>query len=175
MPEDCCSRANRGARPGWAELEVWTPGVDGQAPLEAYAAGFLEGAMSQPLIYAFEHNFMGGTFPTPDSQKVAAKVADFLNANYAWVEQQAAANADDTYWSTIADTYTRVGGCPWERGALVLNHCGSRWVTARGMSRVPTPAAERHACWVQLGRAGRASEEAGGPVAHQRPGAPRLC
>ena len=82
--------------------------MDGQVSVEAYAAGFLEGVLSQPLMYAFEHNFLGEQFRSDPSGQVQAKVTDFLNTNYEWVAQQAAANSGDTYWSTIAVTYTRV-------------------------------------------------------------------
>jgi len=94
--------ASTGAARLWVTTRAGNP-----APTAAFAAGYLEGALSSERIYQQYSNFV-------QSQGVAqpgANLTAWLNANAAWLEQQiAAAPPDDKYWSVIAWQRTQLAG-----------------------------------------------------------------
>lgn len=84
---------------GWARLHL--NGTASASPADAaYGVGYLEGALSQHSIYmAFTnmwHQFFGAT-PNPPT-----KLVDFVEQNWAWVQEQAEeAAADSPYWAAV--------------------------------------------------------------------------
>lgn len=75
---------------GWATLEVHTvPGVPDD--LAAFAAGYVEGAVTSARCVEFVANALAG-------QGYGNGLDDFLGNNTAWVQAQARTNPADPFW-----------------------------------------------------------------------------
>ena len=103
---------------------MWT---DASSTVGAYAAGFLEGYLTQDLTWAFRHNFFSGnslnTTYSAAGSSATDKAAAFLEANFAWVQSQIAAHAaidNSAYWQQINLEYTQVWPCDVFVVALVV-------------------------------------------------------
>lgn len=89
---------------GWATLEVHSNNsID--SSLQAYAAGFLEGCVSQQRMYEFLLNTRGLT------SGFSAPLQSFVEANLAYIDQQVQANAaQDPYWYQVGLILTQAKG-----------------------------------------------------------------
>eukprot|EP01116_Phalansterium_solitarium_P020182 TRINITY_DN5886_c0_g1_i1.p1 TRINITY_DN5886_c0_g1~~TRINITY_DN5886_c0_g1_i1.p1 ORF type:complete len:591 (+),score=253.83 TRINITY_DN5886_c0_g1_i1:46-1773(+) len=79
---------------GWSYLEVRTNASFAQ-PDQAYAAGRLEGVLTQQRAYEFMNNVYGLKSGFPKELK------EFVRANLAWMDQQLALNPTDVVWLHI--------------------------------------------------------------------------
>jgi len=75
---------------GWATLEVHTvPGIPDE--VAAYAAGFVEGAVTSARSVEFINNALA-------AQGYGNGLAEFLGNNTQWVLEQAHVNPADPFW-----------------------------------------------------------------------------
>ncbi|XP_053443374.1 putative phospholipase B-like 2 [Nycticebus coucang] len=95
---------------GWAFLELGTSGSYNDS-LQAYAAGVVEAAVSEELIYMHWMNTVVN-YCGPFEYEVGycEKLKSFLEANLAWMEEEMERNADSTYWHQVRLTLLQLKG-----------------------------------------------------------------
>ncbi|XP_003790002.1 putative phospholipase B-like 2 [Otolemur garnettii] len=95
---------------GWAFLELGTNGSYNDS-LQAYAAGVVEAAVSEELIYMHWMNTVVN-YCGPFEYEVGycEKLKSFLEANLAWMEEEMERNADSTYWHQVRLTLLQLKG-----------------------------------------------------------------
>ena len=94
---------------GFARLEVLS---NKNAPpyIQAYAAGFVEGALTQRLIFFAVNNTWPSFFGTP-LHDIPLNVSRFIEENDAWVRHQIIASSDDAqYWRHVNYSYAQLDG-----------------------------------------------------------------
>jgi hypothetical protein len=72
-----------------------------------HAAGFLEGALTQALIWEF-NNATNANFPCSD------ETIAFLEKNLAWTEAQIEAYRNDPYWLQVSLVLEQLWGMVWK-------------------------------------------------------------
>jgi len=97
---------------GWDIMEVAT---NSSAPSQdaGFAAGLLEGYATQPRIYAAFENFAAFFFPKANRTVANACVLDFVEAQWAWMEQQVAGACPGdncTYWQHVGVSLQQARG-----------------------------------------------------------------
>uniref|UniRef100_A0A2K6F1I0 Phospholipase B-like n=1 Tax=Propithecus coquereli TaxID=379532 RepID=A0A2K6F1I0_PROCO len=95
---------------GWAFLELGTSGSYNDS-LQAYAAGVVEAAVSQELIYMHWMNTVVN-YCGPFEYEVGycERLKSFLEANLEWVREEMALNADSAYWHQVRLTLLQLKG-----------------------------------------------------------------
>jgi hypothetical protein len=88
---------------GWSRLTLSTVSGAADESQVAYAAGFLEAALTWQRMYEFNTNNFGDFVVTPAFEK-------FLQTNLAYTRAQAAANAADPFWYHVALTNAQLQG-----------------------------------------------------------------
>lgn len=89
--------ADTRAQNGWVQLDVQTPVQDAA---HLYAAGYLEGAVHQHLIYAAFFNFANAT--TAVGGVAPAPTVAFMNSQLAWVRTQVKRYSNNSaYWRSV--------------------------------------------------------------------------
>eukprot|EP01062_Namystynia_karyoxenos_P033052 TRINITY_DN24325_c0_g1_i1.p1 TRINITY_DN24325_c0_g1~~TRINITY_DN24325_c0_g1_i1.p1 ORF type:complete len:588 (+),score=202.79 TRINITY_DN24325_c0_g1_i1:73-1764(+) len=86
---------------GWARVSVSAPGDgDGSRDSErAFAAGFVEAAITAPRIAQHYHNFLAGTFDGDGGEERKAQAVAFVNANDAHVRGLVGRRAAGDEWA----------------------------------------------------------------------------
>eukprot|EP00729_Bicosta_minor_P008118 gene8118-30476_t len=86
---------------GWGEITVETNPDTADDSCAAYAAGFVEAAITPGLINLGWRN---------SNQQPDAAVVDFIQKNNEWVLSQVKQNPRSDYWSAVGLTYTQLMG-----------------------------------------------------------------
>lgn len=85
---------------GWGKLFIESNGTY-PANIQMFAAGYLEGVITQERISNYHTNFMANQFG--DSLPPPPELLQFANENFAWTVKTAEANQDtDNYWWHVA-------------------------------------------------------------------------
>ncbi|XP_067861820.1 putative phospholipase B-like 2 [Heptranchias perlo] len=86
---------------GWSYLELTTNGTYNDS-IQAYAAGVVEAAVTQPYIYMHWMNTMF-RYCGPFKYQTAycEKLKNYIETNLAWIEDQMANNGDEAYWHQV--------------------------------------------------------------------------
>jgi hypothetical protein len=91
-------------RTGWSFLSVSANASEPNATLASYAAGYLEGYLTNAELAGYTAN-TGGAEPNSN------KLAKFLEKNTAWMRAQVAASAgSDPYWAHVEAVLAQVQG-----------------------------------------------------------------
>ncbi|XP_045390713.1 putative phospholipase B-like 2 [Lemur catta] len=95
---------------GWAFLELGTSGSYNDS-LQAYAAGVVEAAVSQELIYMHWMNTVVN-YCGPFEYEVGycERLKSFLEANLEWMQGEMAQNAGSAYWHQVRLTLLQLKG-----------------------------------------------------------------
>uniref|UniRef100_A0A8C5V403 Phospholipase B-like n=1 Tax=Microcebus murinus TaxID=30608 RepID=A0A8C5V403_MICMU len=95
---------------GWAFLELGTSGSYNDS-LQAYAAGVVEAAVSQELIYMHWMNTVVN-YCGPFEYEVGycERLKSFLEVNLEWMQEQVALNKDSVYWHQVRLTLLQLKG-----------------------------------------------------------------
>ncbi|XP_062942359.1 putative phospholipase B-like 2 [Cynocephalus volans] len=95
---------------GWAFLELGTDGRYNDS-LQAYAAGMVEAAVSEELIYMHWMNTVVN-YCGPFEYEVGycERLKHFLEANLEWMQQEMELNEDSTYWHQVRLTLLQLKG-----------------------------------------------------------------
>eukprot|EP00792_Barthelona_sp_PAP020_P006934 TRINITY_DN3088_c1_g1_i1.p1 TRINITY_DN3088_c1_g1~~TRINITY_DN3088_c1_g1_i1.p1 ORF type:complete len:551 (+),score=134.84 TRINITY_DN3088_c1_g1_i1:125-1777(+) len=99
--------SNEVQKNGWGVLDIQTS--EGFSDLDQlYAAGFLEGFLTQSMVWDYYHNFIAHTFP----HGVPEKVFDFLQKQWAFMINlcSTAPNVDDIYYNELCKTNQQFQG-----------------------------------------------------------------
>ncbi|XP_021573200.1 putative phospholipase B-like 2 isoform X2 [Carlito syrichta] len=95
---------------GWAFLELGTNGRYNDS-LQAYAAGVVEAAVSEELIYMHWMNtVVNYCGPFEYEVDYCEKLKSFLAANLEWVQEQMASSTDSAYWHQVRLTLLQLKG-----------------------------------------------------------------
>ncbi|KAM6155757.1 putative phospholipase B-like 2 [Rhynchocyon petersi] len=95
---------------GWAFLELGTNGRYNDS-LQAYAAGVVEAAVSQELIYMHWMNTMVNYCgPFQYEAGYCEKLKSFLETNLEWMQDQMELNKDSAYWHQVRLTLLQLKG-----------------------------------------------------------------
>ncbi|XP_014444515.1 putative phospholipase B-like 2 [Tupaia chinensis] len=95
---------------GWAFLELGTSGRYNDS-LQAYAAGVVEAAVSEELIYMHWMNTVVN-YCGPFEYEVGycERLKSFLEANLEWMQEEMERNQDSTYWHQVRLTLLQLKG-----------------------------------------------------------------
>ncbi|XP_006877031.1 PREDICTED: putative phospholipase B-like 2 [Chrysochloris asiatica] len=95
---------------GWAFLELGTSGRYNDS-LQAYAAGMVEAAVSEELIYMHWMNTVVN-YCGPFEYEVGycEKLKSFLEANLEWMQEEMELNRDSIYWHQVRLTLLQLKG-----------------------------------------------------------------
>ncbi|XP_064424063.1 putative phospholipase B-like 2 isoform X2 [Latimeria chalumnae] len=86
---------------GWSYLEVVTNGRYNDS-VQAYAAGVVEAAVTQQLIYMHWMNTMVGYCgPFKYEKNYCDRLKSYIATNLAWMEEQIEAGEDQEYWHQV--------------------------------------------------------------------------
>eukprot|EP00698_Gefionella_okellyi_P023044 TRINITY_DN7740_c0_g1_i1.p1 TRINITY_DN7740_c0_g1~~TRINITY_DN7740_c0_g1_i1.p1 ORF type:complete len:554 (+),score=107.20 TRINITY_DN7740_c0_g1_i1:208-1662(+) len=91
---------------GWTHFAVSTGSVFSDSD-QAFAAGFLEGALSQHRIYQYYINFCSNEFNLTTGPE---RLMTWLDDNLSWVRLQAQSQTSDAYWRHIALILSQLDG-----------------------------------------------------------------
>ncbi|KAM7050690.1 putative phospholipase B-like 2 isoform 2-T2 [Molossus nigricans] len=95
---------------GWALLELHTNGHYNDS-LQAYAAGLVEAAVSEELIYMHWMNtVVNYCGPFEYEADYCEKLKSFLEANLEWVQKEVELNKDSAYWHQVRLTLLQLKG-----------------------------------------------------------------
>uniref|UniRef100_A0A4W3IB51 Phospholipase B-like n=1 Tax=Callorhinchus milii TaxID=7868 RepID=A0A4W3IB51_CALMI len=95
---------------GWSFLEIGTNGKYNDS-IQAYAAGVVEAAVTQPLIYMHWMNTMFNYCgPFKYKTKYCEKLRNYIETNLAWMERQMVKAKEDEYWYQIRLTLLQLQG-----------------------------------------------------------------
>ncbi|KAL0484729.1 hypothetical protein AKO1_011640 [Acrasis kona] len=84
---------------GWDILQVETGNSDLPDDIKAYAAGYIEGFLTSKRIWTHFSNMF--EFTWGKSSKMPEYVSEFFKNQKNWVEDQVAANKQDSYWQQV--------------------------------------------------------------------------
>ncbi|XP_004379110.1 putative phospholipase B-like 2 isoform X1 [Trichechus manatus latirostris] len=95
---------------GWAFLELGTSGCYNDS-LQAYAAGIVEAAVSEELIYMHWMNtVVNYCGPFKYEAGYCEKLKSFLEANLEWMQEEMDLNRDSAYWHQVRLTLLQLKG-----------------------------------------------------------------
>lgn len=83
---------------GWGVLHLET-NPSYPDPIQAYAAGYLEGALTQPRIYEMYENLLEYFFPNETA--VPDDIQSWFMSQDAWMRSMIGSNPDSTYWQAV--------------------------------------------------------------------------
>jgi len=83
---------------GWDVLKVETGNSDVVDEIKAYAAGYIEGYVTQKRIWTHFSNMFDYTW---GKEKMPDYVTEFFQNQKNWVEDQVAQNKNDSYWQQV--------------------------------------------------------------------------
>ncbi|KAL0234833.1 hypothetical protein PCE1_001869 [Barthelona sp. PCE] len=66
--------------------------------VQAYAIGFLEGAITAPQLYLTSRNFLNNDF---SGKHTPGKILDFMHTQLRWIQDEIKANPESLYWKNI--------------------------------------------------------------------------
>lgn len=91
---------------GWAKLHISTNAKYADAQ-QAYAAGVIEGYLTEDRIYSHWNNLNTYTW---QGKGMPEHVKDFLRKQAAWTSQQIKANPQDNYWQQVNTVFQQYAG-----------------------------------------------------------------
>uniref|UniRef100_A0A2K5PKV1 Phospholipase B-like n=1 Tax=Cebus imitator TaxID=2715852 RepID=A0A2K5PKV1_CEBIM len=95
---------------GWAFLELGTSGRYNDS-LQAYAAGVVEAAVSEELIYMHWMNtVVNYCGPFEYEVSYCERLKSFLEANLEWMQEEMQSNPDSAYWHQVRLTLLQLKG-----------------------------------------------------------------